>query len=157
MTLIRVSRRNAVIIVAVAAIVLVAGVALLWSRDDGGSTTAFCTSVRSGENPLDTFDRYDPSNADTAQLQRGVERLQQLEGAAPTQIKADVKVLVDVAQQLVKALDPATRDKAAPDLTSQLDRVRTASANVTRFANDECGVTLDSGASVSPERVTTPG
>ena len=145
------------IIVAAAATVLVAGIALLWSRDDGGSTTAFCKSVRSGENPLDAFDRYDPSNADTAQLQRGVERLQQLEGAAPPQIRADVKVLVGVAQQLVKALDPATKDKAAPDFTSQLDQVRAASANVTRFAADECGVTLDSGASASPEPVTTPG
>ena len=157
MTLIRVPRRNAVIIVAVAAIALVAGIVLLWSRDDGGSTAAFCTSVRSGENPLDAFDRYDPSNADTAELQHGVERLQQLEGAAPTQIKADVKVLVDVGQQLVKALDPATKDKTVPDFTSQLDRVRAASANVTRFAADECGVTLDSGASASPASVTTAG
>jgi hypothetical protein len=156
-TLIRVSRRNAVIIVAVAVIVLVAGIALLWSRDDGGSTTAFCNTVRTGENPLDAFDRYDPSNADTAQLQHGIERLQQLERAAPAEIRPDVKVLVDVAQQLVKALDPATKDKAVPDFTSQLDRVRGASANVTRFASDECGVTLDSGASSSPESLTTPG
>ena len=146
------------IIVAVAAIALVVGIVVFWSRDDGGSTSAFCASVRTGENPLDTFARYDPSNADTAQLKRGVERLQQLERAAPGEVKSDVKVLVDVAQQLVQALDPAAKDKPVPDFTAQFDAVRQASGNVTRFAASACGVTLDSGASLSPDSVTTaPG
>jgi len=150
-----VSRRTALIVVTVAAIALVAGIVAFASRDDGGSTAAFCASVRSGENPLDTFDRYDPSNADTAQLKRGVERLQQLERAAPTQIRGDLKVLVDVATQLVQALDPANKGKPTVDLSGQVDRARTASENVTRFTADQCAVTLDSGASVSPESVTT--
>ena len=149
------SRRTALIVVAVAAIALVAGIVVFASRDDRGSTAAFCNSVRSGENPLDTFDRYDPSNADTAQLKRGVERLQQLERAAPTQIRGDLTALVDVAKQLVQALDPANKGKPPVDLSGQVDRARTASGNVTRFAADQCGVTLDSGASASPESVTT--
>lgn len=147
MTLDRVSRRNALIIVAVAAIALLAGTVVLRSGTDGGSTSAFCTSARSLENPLDTFDRYDPANPDGAQLARGVDRLQQLQAAAPDQIKPDMKVLVDTARQLVKALDPAAKTTTIPDLSSQLDRVRTASANVTRFAADHCGVSLDSGSS----------
>lgn len=144
------SRRNALVIVAIAAIVLVVGVVFFVTRDDGGSTGAFCTSVRSGENPLDTFDRYDPGNADTAQLNRGVERLQQLERAAPSSIKADMKVLVDVARQLTTALDAAAKHQSVPDVSGQVDRARTASANVTRFAAENCGVTLDSGASAAP-------
>jgi hypothetical protein len=142
-----VSRRNAVVIVAIAAIALVAGIVVFWSRGDDGSTGAFCAAVRSGENPLDLFDRYDPSDADTAQLQRGIDRLGQLERAAPGDIKPDMKVLVDVARQLAAALDPEAKGTAAPDLRAQFDRVAAASANVTRFTTDQCGVTLDSGSS----------
>jgi len=149
-----VSRRTALIVVAIAAIALVAGVIVFASRGDSGSTEAFCASVRSGENPLDTFDRYDPGNADTAQLQRGVERLQQLERAAPREINGDLKVLLDVARQVVQALDPANRGKPV-DLSGQLDRAGAASDNVTRFTSERCGVTLDSGASGAPASVTT--
>ena len=150
------SRRNAVIIVAVAAIALVVGIVVLWSRDDVGSTAAFCTSVRSGENPLDTFNRYDPSNADTAQLTKGVERLRQLEKAAPAQIKGDMKVLVDVGQQVVQALDAAATHQTVPDLSGQFDRVRTASADVIQFAADQCNVSLDSGSDGPVPTVSVP-
>lgn len=146
MTLARVSRRSAAIVVALAAIALVAGIVAFWSRSDDGSTGAFCTAVRSGENPLDLFDRYDRSNSDTAQLQRGVDRLAQLERAAPGEIKPDMKVLVDVARQLVTALDPASKGAPVPDLRAEFDRVGTASGNVTRFAAEQCSVTLDSGS-----------
>jgi hypothetical protein len=60
-----------------------------------------------------------------------------------------VKVLVDVAQQLVTALDPAAKNKNIPDFTSEFDRVRVASANVIRFAADKCGVQLETGSSTS--------
>ena len=146
-----VSRRNAVIIVAVAAVALIVASVMFWSRDDPGSTASFCASLKAGENPLDTFDRYDPSNADTAQLDRGVARLQQLEKAAPKEIQDDVKVLVDTAQQVVKALDAAAKHEPVTDLSSaQVDQARAASANVTRYATEQCGVTLDSG-SAGPE------
>ena len=113
-------------------------------------------AVRSGENPLDTFDRYDPSNADTAQLQRGVERLRQLEKAAPKEIKDDVKVLVDTSEQIVKALDATAKHQPVTDLTAaQVDQVRAASANVTHFATEQCGVTLDSGSSAPTSTVPT--
>lgn len=151
------SRRTAAIIVTVAAIALVVGIAVFWSREEGGSTNAFCTSVRSGENPLDAFNRYDPSNADTAQLTRGVDRLRQLQRAAPDQIKSDMAVLVDVAQQLVQALDAAARHQAVPDLSSQSERARAASLEVTQFAAGSCGVTLDSGSAGPPPTAAASG
>jgi len=151
-----VARRNAVIIVAIAVVALLVGVVVFWSRDDSGSTASFCASLNSGENPLDTFDRYDPSNADTAQLERGVERLRQLEKAAPKEIKDDVKVLVDTSEQIVKSLDAAAKHQPVTDLTAaQVDQVRAASANVTRFASEQCGVTLDSGSGGPQSTVPT--
>jgi hypothetical protein len=151
-----VSRRSAVIIVAVAAFALIVGTVVFWSRDDAGTTASFCASLKSGENPLDTFDRYDPSNADTAQLQRGVDRLEQIEKAAPKEIKDDVKVLVDTAQQIVKALDAAAKGQPVTDLeTAQVDQARAASENVIRYATAQCGVTLDSGSSGPESSVPT--
>ncbi|MEY2403328.1 MAG: hypothetical protein QOD38_879 [Acidimicrobiaceae bacterium] len=140
------------IVVAVAAVALLVAIVVLWSKGESGSTSAFCTSVRTGENPLDVFDRYDPTNVVAArgELQRGIERLRQLESAAPGEIRGDMQVLVDVAQQLVAALDPATKDKTIPDFTSEFDRVRSASANVTRFASDKCAVQLESATSSAP-------
>jgi len=150
-----VSRRNAVIIVAVAAVALLAGIVVFWSKDEAGSTASFCATLHAGENPLDTFDRYDPSNADTAQLQRGVDRLKQLEKAAPSEIKNDVKVLVDTTEQIVKALDAAAKNQPVTDLSAaQVDQVRASSQNVTRYATEQCGVTLDSGS--SPPESTVP-
>jgi hypothetical protein len=151
-TLRELPRRNAIIVVAVAAVLLAVAIVVLWDKGESGSAAAFCTSVRTGQNPLDVFDQYDPTNVDAArdQLQRGVDRLHQLEGAAPGEIKGDMKVLVDVAQQLVTALDPSAKDKTIPDFTSEFDRVRVASANVTRFAADKCAVQLESGASGAP-------
>ena len=147
-----------VIVVAVAAVVLLVAIVLLWSKGESGSTAAFCTSVRTGENPLDVFDRYDPTNVDTArdQLQRASIGCGSSNGPPRARSSGDMKVLVDVAQQLVTALDPSTKNKTIPDFTSEFDRVRVASANVTRFAADKCGVQLESGSSTS-EATLPPG
>jgi hypothetical protein len=145
-------RRSALIVIGVAAVALLIAIVVLWDKGESGSTAAFCTSVRTGENPLDVFDRYDPTNVDVAreQLQRGVDRLRQLEQTAPGEIRDDMKVLVDVAQQLVTALDPSAKDKTIPDFTAEFDRVRVASGNVTQFASGKCAVQLESATSSAP-------
>jgi hypothetical protein len=139
-----VPRRPTIIVVSILAVALVVFIVVFWSKGKAGSTEAFCTSVRSGDNPLDVLSRYDPTNVEGTrqQLDQGVERLRALEDAAPSEIHDDMKVLVDVARQLADALDPANKDKPPPDLTSQFDRVRAASANVTGFASANCGVDL---------------
>jgi hypothetical protein len=144
-----VPRRNALIVIGVGLVAVVAAIVLLWNKGESGSTAAFCASIRTGENPLDVYDRYDPSNVDSArdQLQQGLDRLKQLERAAPGDIHGDMTVLADVADQLLKALDPSAKNKPVPDFTRQFDRVRVASANVTRFATDRCGATLDAASS----------
>jgi hypothetical protein len=126
-----------------AVLAMVAGAAC---SSGGGSTKAFCDSVHAGDNPLDVFDRYDPSNVATAreQLQRGVDRMKELERAAPSEIRSDVTVLVDVGSKLVVALDPAAGARPAPDFSGDFARVQNASSAVTRFAVDRCGVNLES-------------
>jgi hypothetical protein len=110
----------------------------------GGSTKAFCDSVRSGDNPLDVFDRYDPTAVAASKdlLQRGRDRLHELEQAAPDEIRSSIHVLVGFADQLIATLDPATKPKSTPDFTSQFPQVQDASAKVTAFAKDKCGVDL---------------
>jgi hypothetical protein len=113
----------------------------------GGSTKAFCDALRSGDNPLDVFDRYDPTNRATArdQLQRGVDRMKQLEQAAPSEIRGDMQVLVDVGSKVVSALDPSG-STAAADFGADAQRVTDASAAVRTFASAHCGIDLDSAS-----------
>jgi len=117
----------------------------------GGSTNAFCNALRTGDNPLDLFNGYDPGNVTTAsqQLQRGLDRLRVLQKAAPSEIRDDMNVLVDVAQQVVAALDP-TASGRTPQLDQQSSRITDASGAVTRFAADHCGVDLTATTGVTP-------
>jgi len=130
------------------AAVLAAFVGAACSGDGGGSTKAFCDSVRAGENPLGVFDRYDRTNVATArdQLQRGVDRLKELQRAAPSEIRNDLGVLIDVGSKLVITLDPAAGAKPAPDFSGDFQRVQNASTAVTRFTSARCGVDLESTA-----------
>ena len=147
--------RVAIVLVA-SALAALAGAACSGS---GGSTKAFCDSVHGGDNPLDVFDRYDPTNVATArdQLQRGVDRMKELERAAPSDIRSDLHVLVDVGSKLVVALDPAAGAKPAPDFGADVQRVQTASSAVTRFTADRCGVDLTSTPASPTPPTTAPG
>jgi hypothetical protein len=147
-----VPRRSAIIVTALLAVGLAVFIVAFWSKGKAGSTADFCKSARSGENPLDVFARYDPANPETShqQLQQGVDRLEQLEAAAPNELHGDTKILVDVARQLTDALDPANRDKPVPDLTSEFDDVGTASAHVIDFARTNCGLDLAPPSATAP-------
>lgn len=152
-------RRNALIVAGVGLAALLVAIVLLWSKGEAGSTQAFCDTLRKGENPLDVFDRYDPSNATAAkaQLQQGADRLRQLQHAAPSAIAGDMNVLVGVATQLVTALDPTASTTSVPDFSGQADKIAAASTNVTRFASANCGVELESGATSVTTSAPTPG
>jgi hypothetical protein len=131
-------------------VVLLVAIVVFWSKGEAGSAKEFCASLRTGENPLDVFDRYDPTNVATArgELQQGADRLRELRQAAPRQLQDDMDVLVNVADELVRVLDPQGGDKSTvPDFTAEFDKVSAASGNVTRFAASNCGIDLDSGSS----------
>jgi hypothetical protein len=91
---------------AVAVLVLVLG----GCNRSGRGIKAYCDSVRSGEDPLLLFDRYDPSSADRGQaaLDQAVERLHEIEGRAPVEVDEALRTLVDAAEQLAAALHVRT-------------------------------------------------
>lgn len=133
--------------------------ALLGCSGDG-TASSFCTTVRAGENPLDVFDRYDPSDVERAHdtLEMGVIRLKQLEAAAPKDVRPSLKTLTAVAQELITTLDARAANPSSattPDFASQFQEVATASATVTQFAAERCGVQLDPTATTVPPTPTS--
>jgi hypothetical protein len=137
----------------------VVGLSTLLGCTGKGTTASFCTTVRAGENPLDVFDRYDPSDVSGghATLQKGISRLKQLEASAPTDVRPSLTTLTIIAQALMTTLDARVPNPfVAPtvDFASKLEEVSKASATVTQFAAENCGVQLDPTATtVQP---TTP-
>jgi hypothetical protein len=125
------------------------------------TTSSFCTTVRAGENPLDVFDRYDPSDVAGAHatLAKGVNRLKQLEASAPEELRPSLTTLTVVAQELITTLDarvPNPSSAPTTDFASKLDEVSKASATVTQFAAERCGVLLDPTATTVPSTTPTP-
>jgi hypothetical protein len=125
------------------------------------TTSTFCTTVRAGENPLDVFDRYDPSDVAGAHttLEQGVNRLKQLEAAAPKELRPSLKTLASVAQELITTLDARAANPSSattPAFASQLDEVTQASATVTQFTAERCGVQLDPTATTVTTAPPTP-
>jgi hypothetical protein len=119
-----------------------------------GTAKAFCDSVRTGENPLDVFNRYDPADAAAKdQLQAGVQRLQVLQKAAPGDLRDSVATLVDVASKLEAALDPQARDH--PPFDVDQPALQKASSKVVDYAASNCGVDLTIAAAAGPGATTT--
>ena len=119
----------------------------------GGSTKAFCEAVHGGDNPLDVFDRYDPTNVATAreQLQRGVDRMQELNGLRHRRSAATSGRWWTSVRSWSMALDPAAGAKATPDFSGDFQRVKDASSAVTQFAADRCGVDLQAPTAPDPQ------
>jgi hypothetical protein len=159
-------RRNMLVAAGAAvAIVVVLAVVLLGRRGETGSTTKFCDTLRSGDDPLAVFDRYDPSNPDTAgaTLQQGADRLRQLERAAPGEVRGSMSTLVRVADELVKVVGAAASTSASTasttpsthDFQADFASVEQASATVVSFAQGSCGVSL--GGSTVTAATVPPG
>ena len=135
---------------AAVAILAVLAVVVLGRSGESGSTTKFCAALRSGDDPLAVFDRYDPSNPETAgaTLKQGADRLRQLERAAPGAVKGSMSTLVRVADELVEVVGTTDSTTARSTTASTHDfqadfaSVEQASATVVSFAQASCGVSL---------------
>ncbi|MEY2403021.1 MAG: hypothetical protein QOD38_572, partial [Acidimicrobiaceae bacterium] len=104
--------------------------------------TKFCAALRSGDDPLAVFDRYDPSDPEAAgaTLRQGADRLRELERAAPGEVKGSMSALVRVADELVKVVGATT--PTTHDFQADFASVEQASATVVSFAQASCGVSL---------------
>jgi hypothetical protein len=147
------------------AVLLVIVVIALGRGGEGGSTASFCSSLRSGDDPLTVFDRYDPSNPTAAgdTLKQGADRLRQLQRAAPSELKGPMTTLVRVADELVKVVQAAPPTGAGTagttatthDFRDDFAAVEQASTTVVAFAQASCGVSL--GGSTVPPATIPPG
>ena len=141
---------------------LIAAFALALGACTGGpSAQSFCDVLRKGPNPLDVFNSYDPSDAagSRATLQQGVDRLQQLGAAAPSDVKNAISTLVEVAKELSTALDARSSNQASatiPDFSKRTAEITQASATVTGYASTKCGVQLDPNAPTTTAPATPP-
>jgi hypothetical protein len=139
------------------AILAVLAVVLLGRGGESGSTTKFCAVLRSGDDPLAVFDRYDPSNPEAAgaTLKQGADRLRELERAAPGEVKGSMSTLARVADELVEVVGTTQPTAGKPttatthDFQADFASVEQASATVVSFAQASCGVSLGSSTVTS--------
>ena len=155
-------RRNLLVAAGVGAALLVVLVVVVVGRGgDSGSTADFCATLRSGDDPIAVFDRYDPSDptAAAATLRDGADRLRQLQRAAPGEVKAPMATLVRIADELVKVVTATTAASGAPstthDFRDDFASVEQASGTVVSFALSACGVSL--GGSTVTAATVPPG
>jgi hypothetical protein len=142
----------------VAAAALALGLASAACSDDGGSEEAFCATARSfaTDNPAAVFDRYDPADPTGAAelLRRTGTRLRAWSEEAPGDVDDDVALIADVADELAAAFEaPASSSDRTEELQARFTEVEEASARVTSYARERCGVELDPGAVAPPATV----
>src|SRR4051794_20295667 len=159
-------RRNLLLAAGVgAALVVVLVVVLVGRGAESGSTAKFCDTLRSGDDPIAVFDRYDASDpaAASATLRAGADRLRDLQRAAPASLKGPMTTLVTVADELVKVVaTTAPKDAGSSgttptthDFRGEFASVEQASAAVVSFAQSSCGVSL--GGSTVTAATLPPG
>lgn len=112
---------------------------------EGGSIEAYCNQVTRVPTitDRDQLSVPDPTSA-TTEL---VTELRRLRAAAPKDIRPDVTVLVEVSEQLERALT-ATDEQSRSDASDAVDGRRTvwkeASARVVAYTKRRCGIDLGS-------------
>lgn len=136
------------------------------SDDGGGSLEAFCATARAfaEDNPATVFDRYDPADPTAAAelLRAARDQLRSWAEEAPDDIDDDVATIAEAADELAVAFEsPAPTGDRADELEARFEEVELASARVTSFARERCGVELDPAggpvATAPTSPTTTPG
>lgn len=130
--------------------------------DDGGSIEAFCETARrfARDNPATVFDRYDPADPTSAAalLRSASADLRAWADEAPGEIDDDVEAIAEAADTLAEGFEsPPPSPNRVAELEEQFNAVELASARVTSFTREQCGVDLDPGGGpVSPSTTAAP-
>lgn len=116
--------------------------------DGGGDTAQFCELLAATQDPLGDDDLSDPAAAQAA-----IEQFDELEAAAPEEIRGAVGTLRGVLEELVQ-VDPDDPESFAAVFSAVLDpEVQSAATELETYARDECGIELDDTSDAG----TTPG
>jgi hypothetical protein len=115
------------------------------SSSAGGSTSDFCNTLKA-----DTA--FFKQLGDTSSEQQVAAALDDLAKKAPSEIKADMSAIASAVKASSSYLsqlsaDPTKAESLASQFSGQAAGLETASANVTKFAKDKCGVDLNSSSS----------
>jgi len=109
----------------------------------GGSAKSFCESLRTGP---DVVALLGAASTGADQMSPGIERLHQLEAAAPADVKGAVgdlaAVATDLQAVLVARAQPSTGAPPATLAPTDQDKATRASATITQYASATCGIDL---------------
>ncbi|MCU0270691.1 MAG: hypothetical protein MUF83_18885 [Acidimicrobiales bacterium] len=143
-------------------VLTVSGVTVACDTAPDRSIEAFCRELAQARQLDDALASADPDAIDDA-----IDELRDVEEVAPTEIRAQVAVLLDVADGVGATLSTApdgqaSADAAFADLQGRLPDIETAGTQMQAYAAANCGVELNStavpqtGAPGSTTSSTTP-
>ncbi len=129
-------------------------------QDDGGDLEAFCTTARGfvERNPAGVFDRYDPADPTAAAelLRSEAGRLRDWADDAPGEVDGDVEAIAAAAEALADGFEsPAPSADRVAELEAQFEEVEDASARLTSYVREQCGVDLDPASNPAGTVVTS--
>jgi hypothetical protein len=129
------------------AFVALAVIAVAGGCDErGGDLEAYCATARGfrEDNPAAAFALVDPTDptATAAALRSAGERLRQWAEDAPSDIDQDVEALADGADALAQDFESGTT-ATVDEQAARTEALATSSAEVQRYTEEQCGVTLD--------------
>ena len=140
-------------------VLTLSGITVACGTSPSRSVEAFCRELAQAEQ-LDVV----LASADPAAIDEAIGELRDVEEVAPAEIRPQVAVLVDVADDvgstLATAADgQASADAAFADLQGRLADIETAGADVQSYAEANCGIELNSTAvpQGTPEGPVTQG
>jgi len=134
------------VVVGIVAALSLTGAACGGDDDDdagGGGGGDFCEQARA----LDEQDTEDISDEDS------LEALRDIRDDAPDELQDELDLLIDIGELVVETGDdPEAQAEAFAELDQE--ELTTASANLTAYLEEECGIAEDSGDDVTEETTT---
>ena len=113
----------------------------------GASKGAFCDAAKDAQKNEEQFGEA-LTSGDAKKLDAANSFIQSLASKAPSEIKADAKVVADAFKKYVDAVksadgDPDKLQEAEEKLAPEQDKVTAAFDNIEAYSKKECGVSLN--------------
>lgn len=135
--------------------VLAAGILVAGSRDGGGSEEAFCAALPDVPPLGSVLDQLESQDRDAAQgsLAATVERYEELDDAAPSEINGDVATVVALVTEIADALavdaeDPVTAGERLAAIDPDTEEVAESAERIATYAAERCDIVLNPATTV---------